>query len=77
MVHYSSYTVYYEGGAKNPLKGTSLKFRVNAQNAQLCVFSWSKEIRVRCNGIYPIPWFRGDLIKVIKCNLYKVPRHNV
>jgi hypothetical protein len=51
MVHYSSCTVYYEGGAKNPLKGTSLKFLVNAQNAQLCVVSGRKEIRVRYNGI--------------------------
>ena len=51
MVHYSSCTVYYEGGAKNPLKGTSLKFLVYAQYAQLCVFSGSKGIRVRCNGI--------------------------
>ena len=33
MVHYSSRTVYYEGGAKNPLKGTSLKFLVYARNA--------------------------------------------
>lgn len=62
MVHYSSYTVYYEGGAKNPLKGTSLKFFVNAQNAQFCVFSGSKEFRVEYNGIYSIPYFRGDLI---------------
>lgn len=37
VVHYSSYIIYYEGGAKNPLKGTSLKFLVCAQNAQLCV----------------------------------------
>ncbi len=33
MVHYSSHTYYYEGGAKNPLKGTSLKFLVCARNA--------------------------------------------
>lgn len=62
MVHYSSCTVYYEGGAKNPLKGTSLKFFVNAQNAQLCVLSGSKEVRVICNGIHVIPFFRGDLM---------------
>ena len=33
MVHYSSCTNFYEGGAKNPLKGTSLKFLVYARNA--------------------------------------------
>ena len=33
VVHYSSYTSYYEGGAKNPLKGTSMKFLVYARNA--------------------------------------------
>jgi len=76
MVHYSSYTVYYEGGAKNPLKGISLKFLANALNAQFCVFPGSKEFRVECNGIHLIPYFRGDLMfQVIKCNLCKVPRH--
>jgi len=62
MVHYSSCTVYYEGGAKNPLLGTSLKFLVDAQYAQLCVFAGSKGTRVRCNGIQLIPLFRGDLM---------------
>ena len=33
MVHYSSHTLFYEGGAKNPLKGTSVKFLVFARNA--------------------------------------------
>ena len=33
MVHYSSAYTYYEGGAKNPLKGTSLKFLALARNA--------------------------------------------
>ncbi len=33
MVHYSSDTFYYEGGAKNLLKGTSMKFLVCARNA--------------------------------------------
>ena len=33
MVHYSSHTIYYEGGAKNPLKGASMKFLIYAQNA--------------------------------------------
>ena len=52
MVHYSSHAMFYEGGAKNPLKGTSLKFLVRAQNAQLCVHSGSKENRAVCNGIH-------------------------
>ena len=55
MVQYSSCIVYYEGGAKNPLKGISMKFLVNAQNAQLCVFAGSKEAREICNGIHSIP----------------------
>ena len=55
LVHYSSYIVYYEGGAKNPLKGTSMKFLVSAQNAQLCVLSGSKDNREICNGIHSIP----------------------
>ena len=38
MVHYSSHTKFYEGGAKNPLKGVSLKFLVYARDASLvCV----------------------------------------
>ena len=57
MVHYSSYAIYYEGGAKNPLNGTSLKFLVGARYAQLCVLSGSKEFRVKYNGIYCIPMF--------------------
>ena len=43
VVHYSSYTVYYEGGAKNPLKGTSLKFLVDARNASFVCF---QEVRL-------------------------------
>ena len=37
MVHYPSRNIYYEGGAKNPLKGTSMKLVINARNAQFCV----------------------------------------
>lgn len=38
MVHYSSRTKVYEGGAKNPLKGTSLKFLAYARNASfVCI----------------------------------------
>ena len=45
MVHYPSCTNFYEGGAKNPLKGTPLKFLVCARDAQFCVYSGSKEFR--------------------------------
>ena len=38
LVQYSSDIAYYEGGAKNPLKGTSLKFLVNARNASFVCF---------------------------------------
>ena len=37
MAHYSSHIVYYEGGAKNPLKGTSMKLLVLASYAQFGV----------------------------------------
>ena len=33
MVHYSSDFDYYEGGAKNPLKGIPMNFLVCARNA--------------------------------------------
>jgi len=36
-VQYSSRSTYLEGGAKNPLKGTSMKFLVLACDAQLWV----------------------------------------
>ncbi len=62
MVHYSSNIAYYEGGAKNPLKGISMKFLVSALNAQFCVFSGSKDIRELCNGIHiTSPYYRGGL----------------
>lgn len=44
MVHYSSNLDYYEGGAKNPLKGTSMKLVINARNAQFCVLVGRKKI---------------------------------
>ena len=55
MVHYSSHTGVYEGGAKNPLKGISMKFLECARNSQVCVCLGSKEVRVIYNGIYVIP----------------------
>ena len=44
MVHYSSNLVCHEGGAKNPLKGTSMKLVINARNAQFCVVVGRKNI---------------------------------
>ena len=44
MVHYSSRTKVYEGGAKNPLKGTSLKFLVSARNASFVCFQGVKNL---------------------------------
>ena len=61
MVHYSSHTGVYEGGAKNTLKGISMKFLECARNSQVCVCLGSKEVRVVCSGIHIIPWFRGGL----------------
>ena len=37
MAHYSSHYIYYEGGAKNPLKSTSVKLLVFASYAQFGV----------------------------------------
>jgi len=37
MAHYSSHYIYYEGGAKNPLKSISVKLLVLAYFAQIWV----------------------------------------
>jgi len=44
MVHYSSHTFYYEGGAKNPLKGTSLKLCIFARNASFVYLYKGKKV---------------------------------
>ena len=44
MVHYSSRTIYYEGGAKNPLKGTSLKLCIFARNASFVYLYKGKRV---------------------------------
>ena len=44
MVQYSSQVSIFEGGAKNPLKGISMKFLVLAYNAQLWVGAGSKDV---------------------------------
>ena len=70
VVHYSSDIVYYEGGAKNPLKSISMKFRVYAQNAQFGVYTWSKDFRDTCNGICVYPYYRGGLKFLICSRLF-------
>ena len=57
MVHYSSCTYCYEGGAKNPLKGTSLKFLVYARYAQFCVFSGSMILGINITAYILSPIF--------------------
>lgn len=43
MAQYSSQNCRFEGGPKNPLKGTSMKFLVPAADAQSGVGAGSKE----------------------------------
>ena len=52
MVHYSSDTVVYEGGAKNPLKGHIVEVSCLCAECQFCVFAGSKDSRELYNGIY-------------------------
>ena len=56
MVHYSSCTAYYEGGAKNPLKGTSMKFLVGARNASFVCLQGVKNL-----GYYVMAYIRFSL----------------
>ena len=44
-------TAIFENGAKNPSKGISMKFLVEAFDAQLRVFSGSKKDGATCNGM--------------------------
>ncbi len=57
MVHYSSNFDYYEGGAKNPLKGTSMKLVINARNAQFCVLVGRKKLGWYIMAYIGIPGF--------------------
>ena len=51
MAHYSSRWTYYEGGAKNPLKSTSVKLLVFAWDAQSWVDAGRKRAtRLRTQG---------------------------
>ena len=44
MAHYSSHFVYYEGGAKNPQKGISMKLLVLAFIAQIGVSAGNESV---------------------------------
>ena len=61
MVHYSSRTTYCEGGAKNPLKGTSLKFLVYARIARFVCLQGVKKLGYYIMAYIKTPFFRGDL----------------
>jgi len=61
MVHYSSNFDYYEGGAKNPLKGISMKLVINARNAQFCVLVGRKKLGWYIMAYIGIPNFVWDL----------------
>ena len=52
-------TTISEGGAKNPLKGTSMKFLVSAADAQSGVGAGSKVMGAIHNGMWAmtlLPW---------------------
>ena len=57
MVHYSSHAKLCEGGAKNPLKGTSLKFLVCARVARLVCVQGVKELGYYIMAYIKIPFF--------------------
>ena len=57
MVHYSSRTIYCEGGAKNPLKGTSLKFLVDARNASFVCEQGVKKLGYYVTAYIRLPSF--------------------
>ena len=61
VVHYSSYTSYYEGGAKNPLKGTSMKFLVYARNASFVCLQGVKILGSYVMAYITTPYYRGGL----------------
>ena len=44
MAHYSSHSVYYEDGAKNPLKSISVKLLVLALIAQIRVSAGNEDV---------------------------------
>ena len=62
MVHYSSHSTYCEGGAKNPLKGTSMKFLVYARNASFVYLQGVKILGSYVMAYINIPYYRGGFI---------------
>ena len=72
VVHYSSYTIYCEGGAKNPLKGVSMKFLVYARNASFVCLQGVRLLGdyVMAYIIIPLLSRRLEIISVFELNLY-------
>ena len=64
MVHYPSAYTYCEGGAKNPLKGISLKFLVCAQNASFACKQGVKKIGNYVMAYIVSPIFAEAFIKI-------------
>lgn len=62
MAHYSSQFVYYEGGAKNPLKSIPVKLLVLASYAQFGVSAGSLDNWAIVMAYGNRPNYRGDLI---------------
>ena len=71
MVHYSSAYNYCEGGAKNPLKGTPLKFLVYARNASFACGQGVKNLGKDIMAYVFNPIFAEALYKMLTF-LYKV-----
>lgn len=61
VVQYSSYIAYYKGGAKNPLKGISMKFLVYARIAKFVCIQGVKKLGDHIMAYMAKSSFRGDL----------------
>jgi len=66
---YSSRSFISEGGPKNPLKGTSMKFLVSARGAQPWVDSGSKECRAIHNGMWAMTLHSRRLFRFLKAKV--------
>lgn len=66
VVHYSSHIIYYEGGAKNPLKGTSMKFLVYARNASFVCIQGVKKL-----GEYIMAYIGSLISRRLKSRTFK------
>jgi len=68
-LQYSSRSFISEGGPKNPLKGTSMKFLVSARGAQPWVDSGSKECRAIHNGMWAMTLHSRRLFRFLKAKV--------